>query len=333
MNMLEGKVRRAISETAADIAPGSIPPLSLAKPGPLSRPARRRRWWRPRLTAPLAAAAAVAAVIAAAVIAGTGHRGPAHQQPVLSPGQRAQLNEEIIGLLAPASSAQYRVGAQFLAVYGALTAADFNACMARSGFRMSDHPVPPGRIRPFDSRWPDLAFAARTGKQVLGPWEPGERILPPDPKPVSPARQRSYHAALGQCLKYHLMMPIDPDFSEVWVAWGVVVSRVTASAPAQAPQAGLRACAQQHGVPASSARSYSRLEQWMEAAGFNTTAGRHRVRVYARCSQAYVANLFRLELIQQQVFLREHHQQIRAYQQLAARQVAALEHKYGVPNV
>jgi hypothetical protein len=45
-----------------------------------------------------------------------------------------------------------------------------------------------------------------------------------------------------------------------------------------------------------------------------------------------MANLFRLERVQQKVFLREHHQQVRAYQQLAARQVAALEHKYGVPD-
>jgi hypothetical protein len=332
MNMLEGRVRRAISETAAEIAPGSIPPLSLAGPGPLSQPPRRRRWWRPRIIAPLAAAAAAAAVIAAAVIAGPGHRGPARQQPVLSAGQRAQLNEEIIGLLAPASSSQYWAGAQFLAVYGALTTADFNACMARSGFRLPSHPVPPGRIRFFDPRWPDLAFAARTGQLVPGPWESAQPIPPPGPKPVSPARKRSYNAALDRCLKYHATLPQDPHFSQILSAWYAVVSQVTASAAAQAPQAGLRACAQQHGVPASSARSYPRLFQWM-ARPWTNAAERRRVRVYALCSQAYVANLFRLELARQKVFLRQHHQQIRAYQQLSARQVAALEHKYGVPDV
>jgi hypothetical protein len=137
---------------------------------------------------------------------------------------------------------------------------------------------------------------------------------------------------LDRCLKYHGTLPVDPHFGQVLSAWDDVVSRVTASAPAQPPQAGLRACARQHGVPASSARSYSRLYQWMETPS-NGTATSRRVRVYAVCSQAYVANLFGLELVQQQAFLREHHQQIRAYQEVAARQVAALEQKYGVPHV
>jgi photosystem II stability/assembly factor-like uncharacterized protein len=75
---LEHRIRAATKATAEDIAPGSIPPLSLAKHGPRSLPGLARaagRWpgWV-RALVPLAAAAAVLAVIAA-VLTATG--GPA----------------------------------------------------------------------------------------------------------------------------------------------------------------------------------------------------------------------------------------------------------------
>jgi hypothetical protein len=67
MNTLEDRVRAAIRATAEEIAPGSIPPLSLAAkmqrrwPGPAGL-ARGRTGWR-RVLVPLAAAASVVAVV------------------------------------------------------------------------------------------------------------------------------------------------------------------------------------------------------------------------------------------------------------------------------
>jgi hypothetical protein len=67
MNTLEDRVRAAIRATAEEIAPGGIPPLSLAAklqrrwPGPAGL-ARGRTGW-PRVLVPLAAAASVVAVV------------------------------------------------------------------------------------------------------------------------------------------------------------------------------------------------------------------------------------------------------------------------------
>jgi hypothetical protein len=77
MKTLEDRVRAATRATAAEITPGSIPPLSLVSGQPRSEPHRRRpvpagpgrgrsRWLR--LLIPVMAAAAVAAVVAAAVV-------------------------------------------------------------------------------------------------------------------------------------------------------------------------------------------------------------------------------------------------------------------------
>jgi hypothetical protein len=70
MNTLEDRIRAATTQTAEEIAPGSIAPLSLAKvqrrrPGP-AVPARGRAGW-PRVLVPLAAAASVVAVVAASL--------------------------------------------------------------------------------------------------------------------------------------------------------------------------------------------------------------------------------------------------------------------------
>jgi hypothetical protein len=331
MNTIEEKVRQAITATAAEITPDSIPPLSLAEPALSRRPVRRGRRWPLRVVAPLAAAAAVAAIIAAAVFGSSGPEGTAGQ-PTLSPAQRAQLDQEIIGLVTPASAAQYHAGGQFLALYGALTTADFNACMARAGFRLPYHPRGAGNVLPFNPDWPDLALMTRSGHLYpQDPWLPAQPIPPlPGPK-LSHARQQAYHDAFDRCIKYRPLMPQQKSIFPILAAWRILAGQVAASAPARVPLAGLRACAQEHGVPASYARSYSRLFVW---AGMSDAAHeRHRVLVFVTCARAYVANLFRLYQAQQPIFLREHHQQIHAYQELAARQVAALEHKYGIPRI
>lgn len=80
MNTLERRLRAAARATAEEIVPGSIPPLSLAKPqqrrrGPAGRGRGRAGW--PRVLIPLAAAASVIAVVATslAITGGThGHR-------------------------------------------------------------------------------------------------------------------------------------------------------------------------------------------------------------------------------------------------------------------
>jgi hypothetical protein len=75
MNTLEDRIRAAAAQTAEEIAPGSIRPLSLHGQGPVSRSTRvgrvakagRRsaRW--PRVLIPIAAAASVIAVVAASL--------------------------------------------------------------------------------------------------------------------------------------------------------------------------------------------------------------------------------------------------------------------------
>jgi hypothetical protein len=68
MNILADKIRAAFQETAADIPPGSVPPLRLPAGRSAARPgAASWHYWRAWLT-PLAAAAAVAAVVATTLI-------------------------------------------------------------------------------------------------------------------------------------------------------------------------------------------------------------------------------------------------------------------------
>jgi hypothetical protein len=96
MTMLEDRVRRALRETAEEIAPQDVPPLRLPGADGRGPAVRGRRWpgrgargW-PGWLIPLAAAAAVAAVLASTLaLTGTlsGHR-PAHrgQQAAPLPG-------------------------------------------------------------------------------------------------------------------------------------------------------------------------------------------------------------------------------------------------------
>jgi hypothetical protein len=78
MNTLEDRIRAAVTQTAEEIAPGSIPPLSLAEPprrrlGPAGRGRRRAGW--PRVLIPLAAAASVIAVVATSLALSGGTNG------------------------------------------------------------------------------------------------------------------------------------------------------------------------------------------------------------------------------------------------------------------
>jgi hypothetical protein len=97
MNTLEDRIRAAVGQTADEIAPGSIRPLSLPGQGPVGRRARagraakaeRRspRW--PRVLIPVAAAAAVIAVVAASLaVTGslTGDRSAAARAHAHQPG-------------------------------------------------------------------------------------------------------------------------------------------------------------------------------------------------------------------------------------------------------
>jgi hypothetical protein len=83
MSTTEERLHAAIQRTAAEIAPGTLPPLTLPAPGRQAMPFRRsRRTQRPgwrRVAAPLAAAASVVAVVAIllALTSSDGSRGPA----------------------------------------------------------------------------------------------------------------------------------------------------------------------------------------------------------------------------------------------------------------
>lgn len=72
MISVEERLRAAIQETAAEIAPGTVPPLRLTEPARRGRRARlrglrQRAGWR-RVIAPVAAAASVIAVVAASLV-------------------------------------------------------------------------------------------------------------------------------------------------------------------------------------------------------------------------------------------------------------------------
>jgi hypothetical protein len=78
MNTLEDRIRTAIKQTAEEITPGSVPPLSLAnsqqrRPGPAGRGRGRAGW--PRVLVPLAAAASVIAVVATSLALSGGTNG------------------------------------------------------------------------------------------------------------------------------------------------------------------------------------------------------------------------------------------------------------------
>lgn len=91
---LERHVRAASRATAEEIAPGTIPPLSLAgQPTGRRETAGRSRLWllRPRLIAPVGAAVAVLAVVAAAlVITGGTHEQRGGSRPA-GPAVRASV--------------------------------------------------------------------------------------------------------------------------------------------------------------------------------------------------------------------------------------------------
>jgi hypothetical protein len=83
MSTTEERLHAAIARTAAEIAPGTLPPLTLPAPGRPARDWRRSRGmqrpgWR-RVAAPLAAAASVVAVVTIllALTSSDGSRGPA----------------------------------------------------------------------------------------------------------------------------------------------------------------------------------------------------------------------------------------------------------------
>jgi photosystem II stability/assembly factor-like uncharacterized protein len=96
MHTLESRIREAARATAEEIAPGSIPPLSLTRPAPSLQPdpggpLRGRPGW-PRVLIPLAAAASVVAVVAAVLVTTGGPQGGLSEgtspasAPAASPG-------------------------------------------------------------------------------------------------------------------------------------------------------------------------------------------------------------------------------------------------------
>jgi hypothetical protein len=78
MNTLEDRIRAAVTQTAEEIAPGSIPPLSLGgrrAAGRRAGPVRSRQGWR-QVVIPLAAAASIVLVITASLaLTGPTHAG------------------------------------------------------------------------------------------------------------------------------------------------------------------------------------------------------------------------------------------------------------------
>lgn len=101
MNTLEDRIRTAVTQTAEEIAPGSIPPLSLGGMLPADRhagPVRSGQRWR-RVVVPLAAAASIVLVITASLAL----IGPTHAGGHLPRGDGGHLPRGAVTLgVAPA---------------------------------------------------------------------------------------------------------------------------------------------------------------------------------------------------------------------------------------
>jgi len=118
MNTTEDRLRTAISETAAEIAPGTTRPLSLPEPArrdpgrPRAGGQGHRSGWR-RAVAPVAAAASVIAVVAASLaIAGSGGsqgQGPGAETPAARAAALASVPPYYVALTGYAGMRQQAV--------------------------------------------------------------------------------------------------------------------------------------------------------------------------------------------------------------------------------
>jgi hypothetical protein len=349
-------IRAATCDTAAEIAPESVPPLHL----PTSRPHGRRgsgrssgrsdrAGWR-RLAAPLAAAAAVIAVIVVTVAlagAGPGGRHPGAVRHSASdrghslgsgPSDSARLDQEVLGLYLPATGAQDTTGNQLETLQLTIAA----ACTAQSGFKIPHFQAWAAAYTAVvyggDTQFPDLARISRAG--TLGGGSVAGLPLP------AGADQRAVDAAFNRCHSAvsRAFRPVDNASSTVADSWGTIVTRIQASAPVRATLPGLRSCAARYGWPAqayggpdSTINSFGDFTTWV--AGYldgavsrglsSTRLERHWAHVFVTCGRPTIAVQERLQSARRASFLQQHRRQVQSLEAVASRVVAGLDRKYG----
>lgn len=358
MKTTEDRLRAAIRETAAEIAPGTVAPLSLPAPAPHGprqrRPARvrprvrvRPAGWR-RAVAPLTAAAAVITVIFVTVaLVGPGSAGhrPGAGHPVASnrghrhgAGESARLDQEVLGSALPATGAQYNAEAQLQTLQSTIAA----ACTAQAGLRIPHFQKWAASYSQtfFDnSQFPDLARISRAG--TLGGGAVG-----PLPRPAG-VSQRALDTAFNRCQTAvrRAFKPVGNAAQKLADPWLAIITRIQASAPVRATLPGLRSCAARYGWPAepygapdSTIHSFGDFTNWVAAyldgAGSRGLSSaklqRHWAHVFVTCGRPTIAVQESLQSARRAVFLRGHARQVRALEALASRVVAGLDRKYGM---
>ena len=356
MNTTEELLRAAMHETATEVAPGTIAPLSLPAPhGPGRRRPRRVRprartrpaGWR-RAVAPLTAAAAVITVIFVTVALvgpgsaghhpGAGHPVAGHRGHRHGAGQSARLDQEVLDSAVPATGAQYGAGARLQTLQSTIAA----ACTAQAGL-----PIPHfqkwaasyAQIFFDNSQFPDLTRISRAG--TLGGGAVG-----PLPRSAGVSRRvldttfNHCQAAVRRAFK-----PVGNAAQKLAGPWLAIITRIQASAPVRATLPGLRSCAARYGWPAepygapdSTIRSFGDFTNWVAAyldgAGSRGLSSaklqRHWAHVFVTCGRPAIAVQERLQSARRAVFLRGHARPVRVLETLASRVVARLDRKYGV---
>ena len=269
---------------------------------------------------------------------GTGHPVAGNRGHHYSAGESAQLDQEVLGSVLPATGAQYTAGAHLQTLQSTLAA----ACTAKAGLRIPHFQEWAASYTQtfFDnSQFPDLARISRAG--TLGGGAVAEL-----PRPAGVSRH-SLDAAFNRCQTAvrQAFRPVGNAAEKLEGPWLAIITRIQNSAPVRATLPGLRSCAARYGWPAepygapdSTIRSFGDFTNWVAAyldgAGSRGLSSaklqRHWAHVFVTCGRPAIAVQERLQSARRTVFLQGHGQQVRALEALASRVVTRLDRKYGV---
>lgn len=351
MNTTEDRLRAATRQTAAEITPASVPPLSLPAAGPGRERADTwpggRRPGRARLLAPLAAAAAVLALAAGSVTAkdwaaadrapNPSRVGAANPIPI-GDVHRSQLDTEVIDDFLPATGAEYTTGARLDGIIAVLKDASTDSCMARLGFHI---PRLPAAViekavanMSFDNtQFPDLAKLSRT------------KMAPLYFKGVNGNRGGAFNVDLDRC-EEAAAEPFLPLTNAGWNLggpWWPIVTRIQSSAQVRATLPGLRSCAERYGWPhgpKAAMSSFTDFAGWVashiDGPGTRgadraemTGLGRTWSRIFVTCARPTVTTQERLLSARRAVFIQQHIRQVRALEALAWKVITEMRRPRG----
>ncbi|GEM_PF-1990597 len=363
MNTLEDLVRSSIRQAAAEITPGSIPPLSLGDAGAgvrpaaaATRPARARRGRWSRVIIPLSAAVAVSAVITAVLAvaatrpagapAGGSHTADSRPGADRRADAAATLRSQLLDDFFPATGTQFAIGALAEGTIQSLEWSAASRCVVRQGFH-APRPLSAlawARGLADNSQFPDLARIAQTHQLGTGASITGNDVA---------SGARGFLAAWQGCQKAadRVFRPVQQDSSgRLASAWMSIVTRIQASAQVRTAVPGLQACASRYGWPANPfgyppsrpMRSFGDFANWVvghldgaELRGASpaemSRLNRKWARIFVTCARPIVMLQERLQVAARRSFLRQHGPQVMAMLTQAVRIISRAERRYGVP--